>query len=168
MIFAFKIFISELWLIFYANWRGYYKHIDKLPVYNWFKLSEGDYSYLYKKKRLKRCPEFFRALHMELWFQMEQIDPSYIRKLHKHAYLKSLYATTKNPRWINSANFLKAELESEKKVMQELPKLNDMLNIIEETFNNIGQIDVYKMSTSRFFSLLNKAIDKNKKHGNIK
>lgn len=165
--FAIRLFFRELFYLLYAKIFGYYKSIDYLPIYNWFKLIEGDYSYLYMR-RIKNYPYSFADLYGEMFFQLEKVDITRFEKMHKVAYLRSLYATTKRIQYYNSANFLEAEILAEKKKgkAQKGSSLNDMLNFIEQVLSMLGQIKVHDMSTSRFFSLYNLAVDKNRKHGN--
>lgn len=160
-----KAAFRELFLIIYAKVFGYYKNIDKLPIYNWNKLANGDYSYIYKR-RIKGTPRFFKRLHLELFYQFEKVEMSGFDDILKLAYLRSLYVTTGQSRFLNKANFLEAKINS--KPEGKPPKLNDMLNVIEETFKSIGQIDIYKMSTSRFYSLYYRAIEKIKHNANPK
>lgn len=157
-----KRMAKEIFLITYAKMFGYYKNIDILPVYNWFKLMEGQYKYLYKKQ-IKQTPKFFVRLYSELFFQFDVVEMRSFDDILKLAYLFSLYETTENPKFLNQANSLKYQMTNRKKT--EPMKLNEMINRIEEQFDSIGKIDVHKMSTSRFFSLYYKAINKMKKHG---
>jgi len=152
-------------LIIYAKLFGYYKSIDTIPIYNWFEVTKGNYVYLYKR-RINIHPEYFKLIYNDLFFQLEHIDTSYFEKIHKIAYLRALYVLTKKPQHLNNSNFLMAELNNKKEVINKPAKLNELVNYIEETFKNIGSIDVHKMSTSRFFSLYYRAIDKNKSNGN--
>jgi hypothetical protein len=165
MIRGLKAACLELFLITYAKLTGYYKHIDKLPIYNWFKLVDGEYNYLFKR-RIKNHPRFFKRLYMELFFQLEKVDMTYFEEIHKLYYLRSLYVTTKKPQYLNQANFLEASMQKRKS--SKPLKLNDILSYIEDTLKSVGQIDVHKMSTSYFFHLYYRAIDKNKpsRHGN--
>ena len=165
MWYVIKLFVREMSLFFYAWLFGYYKHIDTLPIYNWFKLLDGDYTYLYKK-RIAQTPYLFQDLYGQLFFQMEKVEMGYFENVHKLAYLKSLYVTTKNPQFLNQARSLEHRMIEENKNDNKKPKLNDMLNYIEETFSNIGQVNPMTTSTSRFYALYNRAIDKNRKEAN--
>jgi len=165
MIYAFKIFIREMSLIIYAKIFGYYKSIDVIPIYNWFKLTEGEFAYLYKR-RINMHPEYFKLVYNDMFFQLERIDTNYFEKIHKVAYLRAWYVLTKKPQYLNSSNFLMAEINKAKEVKRKPIKLNELVTYIEETFKNVGTIDVHKMSASRFFSLYYRAIDKNKPDAN--
>jgi len=165
MWYVIKLFVREMSLLGYAKLFGYYNHIDILPIYNWFKLLEGDYTYLYKR-RIVQTPHLFQDLYGILFFQMEKIEMGYFENIHKLAYLKSLYATTKKPQYLNQARSLEHRIKTAQKKDNKNPRLNDMLNYIEETFSNVGQLDPMKTSTSRFYSIYNRAVEKNKKDAN--
>ena len=162
MWYVIKIFTHEMALYFYARLFGYYKHLDVLPVYNWFKIMGGDYTYLYKR-RIKKVPEIFKEFASELFWQMEKVEMGYFDDVLKLAYLKSLWVTEKKPQFLNQARALEYRINESNKKKSEPAKLNDMLNFIEETFHQEGQIDPKKISTSRFYSLYNRAIEKIKK-----
>lgn len=158
-------------LVKYAKKHGYHIHIDTLPIYNWFKCSEGDLSYLHKKK-MDGYPRFFVRVLNEMVFQSEQRDNSIERDKAKARYLESLFLTTGDPKYSNMYRSLDAKIKKDKEQQthKNKSKLNDLVNVIEETFSDIGSIDVHKMTTSRFFSLYNRAVDKikvkNKQHVN--
>jgi hypothetical protein len=159
-----KAALREIFLITYAKVIGYYKHIDYLPIYNWDKLSNGEFNYLYKF-RIKATPRFFKRWYVELFYQFEKIEMSGFEDMLKLAYLKSLYVTTKQAKYLNMARSLEKRIKSKPKTKPQ--KLNDMVNFVEETFSSIGSINVHKMSTSRFYSLYYRAIKKIK-DSNIK
>jgi hypothetical protein len=143
----------------YAKVFGCYKRLDKIPIFNWFEVLEGRYEYIYKRP-IKRYPAIFGEYYLGMFYQMDKIDAEYFRKIHKLAYLRSLYATTSQIRFFNQANFLEAEI---KKMVENVGKgqtLNEMLNIIEEAYNSLGTIDKHKMDAARFYSLYYKACDK--------
>lgn len=166
MILFFKAFFRELKLMLYARKVGYYTHIDFLPIYNWFEILKGNYEFLYKKQGKKECPDFFKELPLEMFFQFEKVEMHYFEQVQKLEYLRALYALTKKPDYLNQSRSLAKQLENESKINQKTPSLNEILNYIEETFKNIGAIDIHKMSTSRFFALYHRAIEKNKPHAN--
>ena len=165
MWYAIKLFVREMYLLGYAKLFGYYNHIDILPIYNWFKLLEGDYTYLYKK-RIAQTPHLFQDLYRMLFFQMEKVEMGYFENVHRLAYLKSLYVTTKKPQFLNQARSLEHRMKEQNKKGGSKPKLNDMLNYIEKTFSKEGTLDPKKISTSRFYSLYHMAIEKNRKDAN--
>jgi hypothetical protein len=157
-----KIFTREMALYFYARLFGYYKHLDTLPAYNWFKIMDGDYTYLYKR-RINKTPEVFKDFASELFWQMEKVEMGYFDDTLKLAYLKSLWVTTKRPQFLNQARSLEHKIKQSNSKESKPQNLNDMLNYIEETFNQVGQIDPKKISTSRFYALFNRAIETVKK-----
>ena len=160
MSFFFKILFNELWLNFYAKKiKGYYISVDLIPIYNWDKIENGEYEYLYKRKA-KRYPEYFKHVISEMFFQFENVNTDMITKQHQLAYIKSLYVTTKNIKYYNKANFLASEINKELSHKIKKQSLNEKINFIETTFNSIGSIDKHKMDASRFNSILNKAIKK--------
>jgi hypothetical protein len=162
MWYVIKIFIGEMALYIYARLFGYYKHLDVLPAYNWFKILEGDYSYLYKR-RIKKVPEVFKSFAAELFWQMEKVEMGYFDDMLKLAYLKSLWMTEKRPQFLNQARSLQHRIVQSGSKESKPARLNDMLNYIEETFSQEGQIDPKKISTSRFYSLYNRAVEKNER-----
>lgn len=165
----FRIFnkksFKEFRKIRYAKRKGYYKHIDYLPIYNWFKLSEN-LGYLHKKYN-KEYPIFFKRIYEAMFYQFETIDNSKLRQFAELKYLKSLYATTKNVRYLNIHNTKEAAFIAKQKKEMKKQSLNDLVTFVEEHNKAIGSIDVFKMSTSRFFNLYNRTIEK-VKNGNIK
>ncbi len=161
---ALKAGFKEFSLITYAKIAGYYKHIDYLPIYNWDKLSNGEFNYLYKFK-IKPTPRFFKRWYVELFYQFEKIEMSGFEDMLKLAYLKSLYVTTKQAKYLNMARSLEKRIKDKPKSKPQ--KLNDMVNFIEESGVIRYEINVHKMSTSRFYSLYYRAIKKTK-DSNIK
>lgn len=160
--FGLKAALSEVFLITYAKVFGYFKHIDKLSIYNWDKAAKGDFTYLYKH-RIKSVPRFFKRWFMELFYQLKKVKMDGFVDTLNLAYLKSIYVTSGNPLYLNKARSLEAKIANEEKV--EAHDLDDMINLIEETFKSIGSIDVHKMSTMRFYSLYHRAIEKMKEDG---
>jgi len=163
MIYFLRAFFRELKLMYLAKKKGYYTHIDFLPVWNWFEISKGNLEYLYKKDPVKFYPEYFKKIPLEMLFQFEYLDTTYFQKMQQLAYLRALYATTKRFDYLNKANSLEHEIKKESSIENKKATLNEMCVFIEEAFKNIGAIDVQKMSTSKFFALYYRAIEKNKK-----
>lgn len=160
MIFFLKVFFKELFLNLYAKMLGYYTSLEIIPIYNWSKLEEGKLQYLYKK-RIGKVPEYFKLVFEQMFYEFEKLDTTMIDKRLRLAYLRSLFQTTKNMQYYNKANFLMAEIKKDIQVKPKSMTLNERVNYIESTFNSIGTIDIHKMSASRFYSLLNLAIEKN-------
>lgn len=170
MIYFFKVFFKELFLNIYAKMLGYYTSVDKIPIYNWDKIENGHYEYLYKHK-IGHVPEYFKKVISDMFFQFETVNSDLIQKRLDLAYLRSLYVTSKRIDFYNKARFLAAEIErmTEKEVKKST--LNEKINFVETTFNSIGSIDKHKVDAQRFYSMLNLAIKKidnirAKSHGN--
>ena len=142
-----------------AKKYGYYTNINELPIFNWFQLDKGNFEYLHKNKKIKTYPIFFKRIYESMMYQFENLDNTNLRKIAELAYLKSLHQTTKEVRFLNLHNTKEAELKKKIKIKKDY-KINEIITFIEEVFENIGTIDVYKMSTARFFSLYNRAIKK--------
>jgi hypothetical protein len=147
-----------------AKKLGYYTSIADIPMYNWDKIEQGEFKYLFKKGS-GVIPEYFPSIIQDMFFQFEKINIDSIEKKHKLAYLKNLYVTTKRTDFLNKHNHLKAEIEKEEKREIKKTTLNEKVNYIESVFNSIGNIDVKKMSAGRFYSLLDLAIKKAETNG---
>ena len=169
---AIKVFINEYKLIKYAK-NNIYDSIETLPIYNWFKCNNGDLSYLYIKRKAE-YPKYFKQILYLMHFEFDKMDNSNLRDHAKLAYLKSLHATAETPtekaKFSNMYRSFEAVLENKANTETKKAKLNDLITMIEEVNNQIGVIDPHKMTTSRFFSLYNRTIEKieakNKQHGN--
>lgn len=159
-------FIKEILLTLYAGIIGYYKHIDDISMYNWHHIEQGDLTYLYKRFKIKRTPEIFKTVFQEMFYQFEKIDPTYFRRMHKLAYLKSLYLTTNQIRFLNDANTLEYNMLKEEPKKRNKQTLNEKINFMEAVFNSPGQINPKKLSASRFYALLDLAIQKSNKNAN--
>lgn len=140
----------------------YYKHIDSLPVYNWFKISKGELQYLYKYN-IKYIPNFFPELVLKMVFQFERLDLTLLRKKAEYQVLLSMAVRQQNKSLKFNADIMKKEIDNiEMKLSQNDVSLDGFLDYIELTFNNIGSLDPKKISTSRAFSLYHKAVERNK------
>lgn len=142
----------------------YYKSIDKLPVYNWFMIQNNDLKWLYKYRIFKYIPGFFLKVITDMVYQFETLDLTMIRKRAEYEILRSMAARQNNKNLEFNANLIEKEIEKlEKKIKDDNGlTLNGFLDYIEMTFESIGSLDPYKLSTSRAFSLYHKAIEKNK------
>lgn len=159
----FKVLIAELKAIVKAKRIGYYTSIDDIPIYNWNKIENGEYKYLFKssaKRDFLKVPEFFPSIISEMFYQFEKVNMTMIEKRHTLAYLRSLFVTTGRVDFLNKSRHLEAEIKRLEKESSKVKKstLNERINLIESTFHSIGNIDVKKMSASRFYSLLHLAI----------
>lgn len=166
MILFLKIFFKELFISLFAKISGYYNSIDDISAYNWHFVEQGELQYLYKRIKIKKTPAIFKEVVKEMFYQFEKIDPTYFRKLHKLAYLKSLYLTTQNIRYLNDANTLEYNILHDEPKKKAKHTLNEKINFIETVFNSIGQINPKKLSASRFYSMLDLAIQKANKNAN--
>jgi hypothetical protein len=133
-----------------------------LCIHDWFELQKNDYSVLYKVKFTKYIPYFFPEIALNMMFEFDSMDLSLLRKRANLAVLNSIAARTGSKTTKFQADVLKKEIEKTLSKEKKDISLNEFINYIEMTFNNIGQLDVYKLSTSRAFSLYHKAIQRNK------
>lgn len=141
----------------------YYNDIDFLPIYNYFKIQEGDLSFLYKNKyRNTFVPDFFAKIKEDLIFQFENLDLSFFNKYVNFILTNSAAVRTKNKNLEFHAKQLYNELINEIEKNKEKIKLNEFIDYIELSFESIGKINPNKMSTARAFSLYWRAVDKNK------
>jgi len=142
----------------------YYTNVNRISLYNWFKVLEKDLSYLYKLRIFKRVPRFFYKISYDMMFQFDNIDTTYIQKQANIALLRSLAARNNDKSIQFQADVMANELKQKfEKNTKKDSSLNSFIDYIELTFESIGMINPYKMSASRAFSLYHKAIDKNKR-----
>ncbi len=154
-----KILFTHVKINRTAEKLGYYTSIDDIPIYNWDKIEQGKFEYLFKTKR-GVVPEYFTKIISNMFYQFEHVNMDIIEKKHKLAYLRNLYITTKRVDFLNKSRHLAAEIEKYENKVVKKQTLNEKINNIESIFNSIGSIDPKKMSTSRFYSLLHMAIKK--------
>jgi len=144
--------------------KNYYTNIDELPIYNFFKVSKGNYEYLYKDSKDYDKPyqkELFQYIFTNMYFQFRKLDNTYLRNKAQLEIYWSKWIIEKNYRWKNEFNTLKNKIETE--VKSEL-NIDDFTDYIERTFNQpVGSIDVHKVSTSKAFNNYNRAKEHNKK-----
>jgi hypothetical protein len=146
----------------------YYKHINKLPIENYFFIQENKLEYLYKIRLFKRIPNFFKEIEYEMNFQHDKINMEKIYKLRDIVFLESLAARTGNNVQKFIADSKRKEFNNE--MIKENNKgekltMNGMFNYIETTLNCIGTLNG-QMNTARIFSLYNLSIEKNKNLAN--
>jgi len=154
--------IKELIFIWYVKkFRKYYTHINELPLYNFAKIINGDFSYLYEKRH-KRVPKvFFQNIFRNMSYQFKQLDNTYLRMQADAADYYAKYIRTGNIRWKNEYNTILNKLN---KFQKSNFDLDEFLDYIERTFNHApGSIDPKKISTSRAFSNFQKAKEFNLK-----
>ncbi|MGV8130696.1 MAG: hypothetical protein ACP5N7_01175 [Candidatus Pacearchaeota archaeon] len=140
----------------------YYKRLDRISLAKWFEIIEGKYIKLYKIRLTKRIPNFFYQVVMAMAFQTEHFDMKEILERADLAVMYSIAARTGNKSMKFQADSTKKQLEERaKKGNDKGLKLNDFIDYIEITFNQIGTIDPEKMSASRAFSLFYRAVEHN-------
>lgn len=141
----------------------YYKRLDRISLSRWFDILEGKYIKLYKIKLTSYPPNFFYEVILDMTFQSEHFDLSEIQKQADLAILYSIAARTNNKSMKFQADTMKKEIENKaKKNESKGMKLNDFVDYIEITFDQIGRIDPDKITAARAFSLCNKAVERNK------
>ena len=147
----------------------YYTHISELPLYNFFKIKDGYFEYLWVNEKDYDRPYskyLFMAIFQEMWYQFPNLDNRYLRDKATLTDYESKYIRTSSSRWKNEYNTLKAKLEKEEENKQNLI-LDDFTDYIEHTFKyTIGSIDVKKISTLKAFNNYYKAIKQNKVNAN--
>lgn len=159
-----KVLITHVKVNMSAERLGYYDSIDDIPIYNWDKIENGDFKFLFKDKQ-GEVPVYFKDIISDMFFQFDKINMDMIERKHNLAYLYNLAITTQRTDFLMKARHLEAEIKKDESRTIKKSKLNTKANYIESAFNSIGSIDVKKMSASRFYSLLNLAINQNNKNG---
>lgn len=137
----------------------YYSKITKLPLYNWFEVKKGNINYLFRFNIFNFIPTFFFTLVMDLFYQFDSLDLGLLRKKSDYMFLKSYAIRTKDKNLMFRADSLQKEIEDIEKRGTDI-SLNEFIDFIELSFNCAGTIDPFKISTSRAFSLFNKAVKK--------
>jgi hypothetical protein len=143
----------------------YYKSITRMPVANWFEVKDGNMQAMYKYTRLKYTPVFFYDLYHDMHFQFDKLD---LRELYKKvdiALLKAMAARNEDKVLSFKVEQMENEIrlkEIENKDNKDLT-LNEFIDYIELTFESIGKIDPYKISTARAFSLFERAKSENER-----
>jgi hypothetical protein len=98
-------------------------------------------------------------------FEFDNLDLEVLRKKAQIAVLKSMAVRTGNKSIKFNADSLQKEIDERESKLKEdrAMTINEFIDYIELTFNQIGSIDPYKMSTARAFSLFHKAKEKTQK-----
>jgi hypothetical protein len=96
---------------------------------------------------------------MDLFYQFDSLDLGLLRKKSDYMFLKSYAIRTKDKNLMFRADSLQKEIEDIEKRGTDI-SLNEFIDFIELSFNCAGTIDPFKISTSRAFSLFNKAVKK--------
>lgn len=142
----------------------YYTDLNKISVFKWFSVIEGNKNELFKFKIFNHIPYKFDEIILDMMFQSENLNLNPIQKRADLAILQSLAARTENKSMKFQADVLAKEIENEEKNNQNAKTmtLNEFIDYIEITFNQINSIDIHKTSAGRCFSLFNKAVERNK------
>jgi len=94
--------------------KKYYKSIEDLPIYNFFKLKKGEYQYLWKSEKdyNKKYPKtLFSQVFFEMYFQFPKLDNTYLRDMSTLEDYRSKYVRTGLSRWKNEFNTLEAKIK---------------------------------------------------------
>jgi len=142
----------------------YYNDLNRISLARWFDILEGKYIKLYKVRLTKRIPSFFYEVILDMTFQNEHVDLAELQKQADLAILYSMAARTENKSILFQADSMAKEIENKaKKQERKGMKLNEFIDFIEITFEQIATIDPEKITAGRAFSLYHKAIEKNKR-----
>ena len=145
----------------------YYTHISELPVYNFFKIKDGHFEYLWINEKDYERPYskyLFMAIFQEMWYQFPNLDNRYLRDKVTLTDYESKYLRTCSARWKNEYNTLKAKIEEEEKNHKNL-LLDDFTDSIEHAFKHpVGSMDTKKVSTLKAFNNYYRALKQNKGH----
>lgn len=131
----------------------YYKDINEIPLWNWWKCKEGDLGYIWKVKQVY-IPGFFKQVFAEMFFQLDWIDNDELRKTAQANYYQNLWLTTKDIKYKRKADTKFAELKELQDQKQKQTTLNDLLKLVQTGLKLSFQIDAQKISAGYFFSLL--------------
>jgi len=96
-------------------------------------------------------------------YELDHVDMTMFRKKAELAILQSISARTGSKTVKFQADVLANEIIQKESKEGESIKLNEFIDYIELTFNQIGMIDPDKMKASRGLSLYNKAVEQNKR-----
>lgn len=140
----------------------YYTSIEKISLKRYFDLQSGDYHSLYKIN-LKRIPDFFYNIPIEMMYQFDKLDLTIIKMIGDLAVLKNMAARNQDKTMQFQADVMETEIKAlMKKNKDSKPlTLNSFIDYIEMTFDSIGKLDPEKLSASRGFSLFHKAVERN-------
>lgn len=142
----------------------YYNDLNRIKLARWFDILEGKYIKLYKIRLTKRVPLFFYETILDMTFQNEHVDLTELQRQADLAILYSMAARTENKSILFQADSMAKEIENKaKKQERKGMKLNEFIDFIEITFEQIATIDPEKITAGRAFSLYHKAIEKNKR-----
>ena len=138
----------------------YYADINEIPLFNYWKCSEGELKYLWKEKN-DWVPIFFQTVFNNFYFQLDFLDTSKLRKQVEVNYFMNKYLSTKDIKYKRKSDTKEAELKMFNNSEPDNIKLNDIIKYVQITLKLNWQIDQLKISAGYFFSLYNEAIKKN-------
>jgi len=141
----------------------YHRSLGHITLRKWFELKDGDYKALYKYVRFSYIPAFFYEIVLNMLYELDHVDMTMFRKKAELAILQSISARTGSKTVKFQADVLANEIIQKESKEGESIKLNEFIDYIELTFNQIGMIDPDKMKASRGLSLYNKAVEQNKR-----
>jgi len=158
-----KILFELFFTWFVKKYVKHYTHIEELPLWNFYRITQGNLAYLYKNMH-KRIPKvYFNEVFQNMHYQFKQLDNEYLRAVAMVSVYECHIVTAKTEQeknaWKNKHAILKNKLHNWPKNIFDLDKFTDY---IEQTFKlTPGSIDVKKISTSKAFSNYQKAIEMN-------
>lgn len=141
----------------------YYYDINEIPLLNWWKCSEGDLTYLWKKRRVD-VPVFFKSIFSNMYFQVDYLDTSELRKKLQISIYENKYLISKDVKWKRQADTLKKELENKNKDEKE-SKLNDLIRNVSKILGINYYLNPSEITAGYFFSLYKEAQKANMSHG---
>jgi hypothetical protein len=156
---------------------NYYKHINELPVANWFEIiSSGNLCYLLKcdffesKNKIKELNEaelqILNETFIEMPYQFEKVDNDMAELQKDVALLELNYAITEDVRLLNKLRSAKKKIED---IMKSFNSAKS-ISLIEQTALLITglkiNIDIYSCSTQMWYCYRNMFIEQNKPHKN--
>ena len=136
--------------VYYSD--KYYKDINEIPLYNYWKCMYGDYTYLWKKRKLD-VPFFFERIFNDMTFQMDHIDLTAFRKKVDSKYFRNKYLTTGNIKYKRKAAEKQKQSEDIEKRNDKEQKLNDVIKVVQIALKLSFQIDPHKITAGYFLSL---------------
>lgn len=152
----------------------YYRHINELPVANWFKMIEtGNVGYLLKCSYYE-CEEKVKVLgtkeidvllqvFQEMPYQFDKVDTELIELEKKIWIMWMKWVATDNPQFKNQANILTAQKE---RMIGEVKDKSKQMTLTEQTaILNIQlkmSIDIFTCTTAMWFAYRNIFLEQNK------
>jgi len=137
--------------------RKYYTHIDYLPIANFNECGKGKLQYLYICDFFdvpETYPEHFKEVYEELFYQFPNPDMTLTNLKYKIALNYNKAITEDAPAYISKAQSLQHEYNNLIGLRKEQSNSYDFNKIVEilEQWRRT-EINIYKMSTARFYVL---------------